>query len=327
MRNRRDRFFILFHLTVDQFSWRGVAWFLGVYFGAFLVAGIFGPLLYHAIQAIPADPSGEGMIAYLQRHPLGRYVDRVRLLTTAVALVWLITACGLWGRFGFSWSKGGSRLFNGFFLLGLGTLGLVMAAQTLFLGIEPAMPFSLFNVAGLLIEVMVGALLIGFLEEAIFRGMLFRMVYTALRPHLAILLSSLVFASVHFKEVMHPPAEPLAWWAGLWVAAQQSVSVFFNAQPTYFLNLFLVGIVLCLVFLRTRSLVACMGLHAGWVFARGLWSQTVEVGGGTGSHFWGSEGVVDGTAALLMLGSLAVALYVSWQQTQQKSTVSLERVT
>ena len=326
MRNRRDRFFILFHLTVDQFSWRGVGWFLGVYFGAFLLAGIFAPLVYHGIQAIGVDASSEGLIAYLQRHPLSRYVDRVRLLVTALALVWLITACGLWGRFGFSWGREGRRLFTGFFLLGLATMALIMAAQAAFLPVEADMHFSVPNVVGLFLKVLMGAVIIGWLEESIFRGMLLRMFYTAVWPHLAILLASLVFAAVHFKDVPHPPAEPLAWWAGLSVAAQQSVSVFFTAETTSFLNYFLVGVVLCLVFLRTRSLVACMALHAGWVLARGIWWKAVEVKEEAGSAFWGTEGVVDGTASLVMLGSLAVALYVSWQQTQQKDPVSLERL-
>jgi membrane protease YdiL (CAAX protease family) len=175
---------------------------------------------------------------------------------------------------------------------------------------------------------VVGALLLSWLEESIFRGMVFRMFYTAVRPHLAVILASLAFAVVHFKDVPFPPGADAGWYAGLWVAAQQSVSFAFTAEWTELANYFLVGLVLCLVFLRTQSLVACFALHAGWVAARGVWWDVVDIpGGSAAAAFWGTESLVDGYGALLMLSSLAAAFYVSWQQAQRRKTFSVERLT
>jgi hypothetical protein len=56
--------------------------------------------------------------------------------------------------------------------------------------------------------------------------------------------------------------------------------------PAFF-GLFLVGVVLCIVIWRTRSLLLCLGLHAGWVIAIKLASfSTVKT-----ANFAYAEGV------------------------------------
>lgn len=327
MRNRRDRFFILFRLSLDQFSWRGVGWFVVVYFGAFAVAGVVGPLIYAGVQGMGSGAEGS-VLEYLQGKPLSDYVDRVRLLAAAASLVWLISYCGLWGRFGYFRDRDGLGQFRNFFVLGLFSMGLLFGAQALLLPVEWEVELNLFGWIWLIVGALLGSLVLAWLEESIFRGMVFRMFYTAVRPHLAIVLASLAFAAVHFKDVPFPPGEGGGWYAGLWIAVQQSISFLFTAEATAFANYFLVGVVLCLVFLRTQSLIPCLALHAGWVAARGVWWEVAEVpGGSAAAAFWGTESVVDGYGALLMLGSLAAAFYVSWQRAQRSERVSLGGLT
>jgi len=107
------------------------------------------------------------------------------------------------------------------------------------------------------------------------------------------------------------------------VAAYQSVAVFFEVRWLEYINLVLVGMVLILVFMRTRNLVACMGLHAGWVLVRNVWSKLFEIPDGGSARFWGTDRIVDGYACTIMLAILVVVLYVNLQAHQSKGQVSL----
>ena len=323
---RRESIFILFGEGIGNYSWRGARWFIITYFGAFWMAGLLAPLVYLWIQGIetPADP--DSLIAYLQSKPIAKYVDRVRLLFAAGALIWMIGACGLWGRFGYYWGARGLTTLLKFLLLGMVSLGLVVAAQSLIFDPQPRHTYATLEVVEMFLAALVGGLVIGWLEEAIFRGMVLRMFYSATKPVPAIILSALVFASVHFKSVPDGIGEPYHWYSGMLVAGYQSVSVFLTVEAIDFCNLFLAGVVLNLVFLRTGSLVGCMGLHAGWVLVRNIWSKLVEIPDSGLTQIWGTQRIVDGYASLVILIVLTIGLYAELIQYQKKGKVILGQV-
>ena len=323
---RRESTFILFGEGIDFYSWRGAKWFVLTYFGAFLAAAVLAPVIYLWIQGMvtPADP--DSTIAYLQGKPISKYVDRVRLLFAAGALIWLIRSCGLWGRFGYHWSRNGLKSLFGFFLLGVLSLSLIVNLQAVFL--EPVAKGSLAfsRVADVMFAALLGGLAIGWLEEAIFRGMVFRMFYTATKPLTAVFLSAAVFAAVHFKSVPNEVGMPFQWYSGFLVAGYQSISVFLTVEAIDFFNLFLAGVVLNLVFLRTGSLVGCMGLHAGWVLVRNTWTKLVEVTDGEATLILGTQRIVDGYASLIMLTVIAVVLYVGMGKQKREGQVGLGKI-
>lgn len=320
---RRESAFILFGDGIDTYRWRGVRWFFITYFGAFWMAGLLAPLVYMWIRgmATPEDPGS--VIAYLQSKPVAKYVDRVRLLFAAGALVWMVGACGLWGRFGFYWGIRGLRDLLKFLLLGMVSLGLVVAFQSVILDPQPRSIAGVANLIEVMLAALAGGLLIGWLEESIFRGMVLRMFYSATKPIPAVILSALVFAAVHFKSVPDGIGEPYHWYSGILVAGYQSVSVLLNVEAIDFLNLFLAGIVLNLVFLRTGSLVGCMGMHAGWVLVRNTWTKVADIPESGLTQFWGTQRIVDGYFSLMILIVLAIGLYVELIHHQKQGKVAL----
>lgn len=327
MRVRRELPFLLFGEGIDRYNWRGVWLFFAAYFGAFLVAAWIGPVIYLWIQGMETPTDPDSLIAYLQEKPLSRYVDRVRLLFAAIFMVWLIRTCGLWGRFGFYWRAGGPVALTRFFILGTLSLSLVVLGQSFFTAPELREGLNREAFLEILLGALIGGLLIGWLEEAIFRGMLFRMFYTAFNPVPAILFSAAVFAAVHFKSVPDELNELTRWTGGFIVAGYQSVSVFLTVEWLDFANYFMVGVVLNLVFLRTRSLVGCMGLHAGWVFVRNTWGDVVRIPNGKTTQIWGTHAIVDGVASLIILLLIAILLYVEVVRNQRKDSFSLGPLT
>lgn len=306
---RRPSYFLLFQTRPDAYDSRGVRVFFGVYFGAFLLGALLGPLAYGFVQLLAESRAAEeGLLAYLAGKSLVVYIDRVRLIAAAISVIWLIQYCRLWGRFGFHWKGGGFQLGLRWGLIGVASLGLVVLLQAFFQDVSLVEPHSLQRLADVLLKALAGALVLSFLEEALFRGMLLRLFFTAFRPWTAIFLSAFVFAAVHFKRVPYDPALAEVWWGGFVVAGKMAFAFIFESEALPFLNLFLVGLVLNLLFLLTRSLIACVGLHAGWVVLRNSYGNLAE-SGETGL-FLGSTIMVDGLACALIL--LAFAVFLSY---------------
>ncbi len=122
---------------------------------------------------------------------------------------------------------------------------------------------------------------------------------------LSIAVTSLFYSLIHFISdkkpfigpdpnfydsllLMKAPVVSLLNWSSYWEQAA---------------GLFIFGVVLNLLYVRTRSLYACVGLHAGCVFfvkLDGLFADSLS----TGNLFWGTSKMYDGVAGWLFLASL-----------------------
>ena len=95
-----------------------------------------------------------------------------------------------------------------------------------------------------LLHTLVGALAAAFVEEILFRGLLFRLSAQSLGRAWAILISAVFFGLVHLAN---PHAN---WWAGLAIALEA-------------------GVFLAAAYLTTRRLWFPIGAHFGWNFTQG----------------------------------------------------------
>jgi membrane protease YdiL (CAAX protease family) len=118
---------------------------------------------------------------------------------------------------------------------------------------------------------LLSALVIGCVEETLFRGFLFNLLRRRLSLSVAALAASLFFAGVHFLRPREPAAlEPTQWFAGFRLLAHLTDGVQRQYAAPMFVNLFLMGVVLCLLFERQKALYALAGLHAGWIWMQGV---------------------------------------------------------
>ena len=309
----REREFLLFGLGPENRSWRGVWLLLGVFFGAIAFAAITSPLVFWAIIEW-ANASPNELNTYLADKDFPRYFDRLRLLFVIIAFPWLLKVCGL-----FSWKalgmRGGSGWWRSLLLwlvIGVVLLGLAAAVQALTVGIVLKEAWSSFAFLQTALMAAVAAAIIALLEESVFRGLVLRLFYTAVIPLPAVLLAAFFFAIVHFKKI--PEAiwgedAVVSWSSGFYVGLWTLLSMGATFEWIKFLNLFLSGLVLCLLFIKNRSLWHCIGLHAGWVIFRQVYSELFIVGESDFSRLWGSAGIIDGLLPTLLLSTLAGWLY------------------
>jgi membrane protease YdiL (CAAX protease family) len=155
-------------------------------------------------------------------------------------------------------------------LLGLASWIILMVAMSGLDVFSPTFTRSLQVSIGRLLSALLSAVAVGMLEEIFFRGIIFKGLLEDWKKPFAFLFASLFYATVHFikpaKKFFLTDIEPLA-------GARHVVDSFHHfLDPVSlfpgFFGLFLLGMILCYAFFRTRSLYLSIGIHAGLVFGR-----------------------------------------------------------
>ena len=156
------------------------------------------------------------------------------------------------------------------FLLFMGAAFLYMRPSPFVTEAEPGWSF----IPG----IIVSALAVGFLEEYFFRGAMLGVCLRKMRVWSAVFVTSLIYAIVHFlKPDRHMELGNIEWRTGFKLLgsafARLGEMQSFLAE---FTTLLVVGVVLAVVRLRTRSLWLAIGLHAGWVFGLKLFGKLTD---------------------------------------------------
>ena len=166
------------------------------------------------------------------------------------------------------------------------------------------------------------AVLIGIVEESVFRGLLL----TSLRKYLpafsAIFISSIYYAGLHFLDSKSTVSEETLSLSGSFQLLSEAYhNVFAMQDVTAFLALCAVGLFLGVLRWRgDMNLATCIGCHAGWVFQIRMSKSTSIVDLNTPYSFLVShyDGVIGIFVAGWLLFILAIVLFV-----MKKNTVKM----
>lgn len=241
----------------------------------------------------------------IANQPFHRYVNR-SLIILALAGLWpFLRSLGIrhirdlgFAPIRLHWKNA----VSGFFL-GFGSLA-VLAAISILAG---ARTFDLNQSAAHLVVALMGAILAGIavaiLEETLFRGALFGTLRKVRPWPTALVISSAIYALVHFFAKAPSPGS-VNWTSGFATLAEMfgGFADFRTLVPGFF-NLLIVGAILALMFQITGSLYFSIGLHAGWIFwlkSYGLLTNKVS---GANGWLWGGAKMIDGwlSTAILLL--------------------------
>lgn len=288
-----------------------------LFLAAPLLAALISPWIYMALQARApevlewvrqSEAAGTSLFwadlaDSVFDSPFRRVNDRVVLVLVLIFLAPAYKLSGMRGRADFGIPKRSDRLR--LFGAGLGAAAasmLLVYGIGLFAGVYAPAPLA-GGLAGELLKIILGMLLIGVIEEILFRGFILNALRKSLGALPAILLSSALFASVHFIK----PAEPAVtdqWYSGLLLLSKP----FAQAGPTFLpevCTLFCMGTVLATLSHWTRSVYIAVGLHAGWVWIMMLFRLFTENQGKLiwlyGPGEWISRGWIGPIMALIVL--------------------------
>ena len=136
------------------------------------------------------------------------------------------------------------------------------------------------------IKALLAGMVVGFIEETIFRGALLGGLLQQTNTLVAVTLSSLVYAAVHFiKYRALGPETELHWYTGLEMLPK---ALFRFSDPVIidtFATLFVFGVLLALIRIRNNHIAWCIGIHAGVVAAISLVRNFTNPVPGSGYSF------------------------------------------
>ena len=269
---------------------KGFLKFIAVFAGILLFSALLAPFLHHFLP-----------------YSFARIFNRVVMVSALLALgIFVRFRKEMFVRFGIDWRKDSQRLFWTGFLTAAIVLALFTITQLLAGNAYVSFrDLSWHKWVSKLVGCVFGGLLIGLMEEFFFRGFIF----TTLRDKLfrgsvpfAMVVTSFFYASVHFVSIRKPviSAHPGFMDSLKMIAAPiQSFSDWQTVWPAA-IGLFLFGMILNYCAVRTKSLYASIGLHAGAVFfvrIIGLFIAFLE----KNVLFWSTKKVYDGALGWIFL--------------------------
>ena len=232
-----------------------------------VIGAILAPILFWSAQSLAAH----GVFSFLARYDFETFFHRA-LLVAAVILLWPLLRVshvrgladlGLapnsrWGR-----DLCGGAVVSVVPLLFCGVLLIALHVYAF----RHSFAWPRFG------KMVMAAIAVPLIEEAFFRGIVLGVLLRTGRKYIAIFAVSVIFALVHFLKAPERTSEIVTWTSGFSSIAH-SFDSFGDPMmlASALTTLFFIGWILADARVLTQSLWLSIGLHAGWIFASGIFS-------------------------------------------------------
>jgi membrane protease YdiL (CAAX protease family) len=272
---------------------------LAIYIAVVFIGGaLLAPWLYWLAQPLAHE------FPKIASSPFHRFVHRSLLGLALIGLWPLLKSLGAASlrEAGLVWPAGQWRRVGGGFLFGFISLALVAGAAVLSGARHWNPMMSPRLLAQRLAGIALTAVVVAVLEELLFRGGVYGLLRKVFNWGFALLLSSMVYAMVHFME----PARlvgAVTWHSGLELLPQM-LGGFGDPRAVVpgFFSLTLAGLLLGWAYQRTGNLCFSIGLHAGWIFWLKSYGMLTTAAAGSNVWWWGTSKLIDGWFAMGVLG-------------------------
>jgi membrane protease YdiL (CAAX protease family) len=292
-----------FHPAPYTFGMRPVRSLVIYFVVVFLGGALLAPWLYHATQCAAGRWPLFGPLA---ANPFSSFVLRSILGLALLGLWPLLRDCKMLNvrELGLAGAARPLRNLAAGFAIGFGSLAAAAALALLFGARAPSLAHTSRQFLEHLLVATVTAIVVAVLEEMIFRAALFGIFRKRFSAPAALVLSSAIYASVHFLQKAAAPAQ-IGWLSGLAMLPQMLHGPAGGLPPVpAFFTLLVAGAVLALAYQRTGTLFLSIGLHAGWIFwLKSYGFLTIGIPGAARA-FWGGDKLIDGWLPLLLLAGV-----------------------
>jgi len=201
-------------------------------------------------------------------------------------------------------------LFAGILILAFIKLILILSGVH---QIKPNLDYFWSNIFSIFFKAILTGLVVGLIEESIFRGALFSSLYKKTNAFVAIFLTSFVYAAVHFLKYRElPEGTEITWLTGVEMLPDAFFKLFYPDIIDHFLTLFTLGVLLSMIRLRNGNIALCIGIHAGIVLTLKITGRFSEYVSGSSFDFlvnW-----VDHTLGYLSFVWLLVLAIIYWRK-------------
>jgi len=241
---------------------------LAAYFiGIVIVAALLAPILFWSAQSLAAH----GLFSFLAKYDFETFFHRSVLIAAALLLWPLLRFIHVrsMGDLGLAPNPRWGRDLCAGILLSLIPLLCCGALLVVFHVYSFRHTFAWPRLG----KVLVASLIVPYIEETFFRGIVLGVLLRTGRKYIAVLAVSALFAAVHFLKAPERTSAIATWTSGLNSIAHSFGRV---GDPmmlaSAFATLFLFGCILAVARVHTHSLWLPIGLHAGLIFGSGTFS-------------------------------------------------------
>lgn len=328
---KREKELMLFGLATNQYSFRGLWLFLFIYVGASLFAALLTAPAYWGVQWLDAISPSE-TTKWLLGKRIDIYYDRLRWVPIILGLPWMVKECGLFSLKSIRMpiNSDSAKIFAKFFAGGIILSVVIFSAQYVFADVRLKADFTFAGLPEILLCALAGGLIIGFLEELVFRCLIMRAVYTALGAFIGIVATSLFFSYKHFKvpssiwNSLPGGAYNSEWDIGFFVGYYDTIGISHNFSLMPFCSLFMFAMVLAMIYVRTKVLWGPIAMHAGIVFSIQAYRKIFDILPCPQQEYVGNAGMTNGYLALVLLSIIFVWLCARDIKGDSKSENSLQ---
>ncbi len=264
-------------------------------------AAALAPLLHAATAAF--FPS-------LLHHPYHRFVNRTLWFCAVAGLVPFYRALKLrgWNSVGIKKTISSSSDLAKGFACGVMMLGIIALAACLSHARVLNLDHTGKEIGRHFFNATLAGIFAGLLEELLFRGVFFGGLRQRLEFWRAAILSSGVYALLHFFD--KPPTPEHVTWASGFVTLGGMLGGFVDVEKLVpaFLNLFLLGCIFAAAYERRKTLYFGIALHAALIFCVKSFAFFTSEAAGASTRAWGGNRLVDGWAATVALTTFLLLL-------------------
>ena len=250
------------------------------------------------------------LVGLFSVEPVHRVMHRVAMLFALIGLVVLTRRLKLYGRESLGYAIPAAAFARQSLVGWLVGLALMVPLVVALIALDIRVAPTLNGLIVIIASGILSGIVVSLIEETFFRGVLYTAIARTSGVGTAIVVPSLLYAALHFLGGhLRVPLDAVSWHHGFDVLA----NLFERYQDPLslvdsFLTLFLVGVLLSLVRLRTGSIAASVGLHAAGVTVIAVLREvTVPNRQGPLGYLVGSYDGVIGWLALLWFVIIAVA--------------------
>lgn len=224
-----------------------------------------------AVVALLAYPAWLAVAPLVEEPRFHRIASRLAMLSLALGFLLVARRLGLADRTSLGYGLPAPTFLRelGIALaVGVGLMLPVLAIMTA-IGLRdprPHVTLDFANVAAFAASGLASGLAVALVEETFLRGAMFTGIAREFGTRAAILLTSLLYAALHFFAKARIAPEEVAWGSGVDLIAGWLLNFGTPLELLdSFLALFAVGVLLAAIRAITGNIAACIGLHAGWV--------------------------------------------------------------
>jgi membrane protease YdiL (CAAX protease family) len=298
----------------------------------FIAGAFLSPWVYDLIQ-LGKDSTfeifGSKPFAYLAEQAFGKISNRCFMIVGAIGIYPMLKSLNCFNQKDLGYDlprkefikESGKGLSFGFLSM------FVLAALLIILNVRFIEDDATANKAiSAIFKMLPGALIIALIEETFFRGIILNSMSRTLKPFLVIVLSSFIFATIHFlRNKTDGNFTDPQWYTGfsyLLTTLENFANYEFIGS---WLTLFACGVFLSIVSLHYGNISRCIGIHCGWVLILSGIKKITDDTADEKTSLWWLIGNYDKVTGYLAFAIISIICFIYWlifmkdKKTEQES--------